>query len=63
MVTMAEPWRQPETGTYYRRRQIPKPLREEFGGRQLWKKSLATKDLGEARRAFAAANAELTARF
>ncbi|WP_457349196.1 DUF6538 domain-containing protein [Sphingomonas sp. UYP23] len=60
---MAEPWRHPETGTYYLRRQIPKPLREEFGGRQLWKRSLDTKDPGEARRVFAALNAELEANF
>ena len=63
MVAMAEPWRHPDTGTYYLRRQIPKPLREESGGRQLWKRSLETKDAGVARRAFAAANAELEARF
>lgn len=63
MVAMAEPWRHPDTGTYYLRRQIPKPLRDEFGGRQLWKKSLETKDPGEARRVFTAANAELEARF
>lgn len=63
MVTMAEPWRHPETGTYYLRRQIPKPLREEFGGRQLWKRSLETKDPGEARRVFASVNADLEARF
>jgi hypothetical protein len=63
MVAMAEPWRHPETGTFYLRRQIPKQLREEFGGRQLWKKSLETKDSAEARRVFAAANAELEGRF
>ncbi|WP_242153228.1 site-specific integrase [Sphingomonas sp. BAUL-RG-20F-R05-02] len=63
MVAMAEPWRHPETGTYYLRRQIPKPLREEFGGRQLWKRSLDTKDAAEARRVFAALNAELERRF
>ncbi|MGI4730860.1 MAG: DUF6538 domain-containing protein [Janthinobacterium lividum] len=63
MVAMAEPWRHPETGTYYLRRQIPKPLRGEFGGRQLWKRSLDTKDPGEARRVFAAVNAELEVTF
>jgi len=63
MVAMAEPWRHPETGTYYLRRQIPKPLREEFGGRQLWKRSLDTKDPAEARRVFAALNAELERSF
>ncbi len=63
MVAMAEPWRHPETGMYYLRRQIPKPLRAEFGGRQLWKRSLDTKDASEARRVFTAANAELEANF
>lgn len=59
MVAMAEPWRHPETGTYYLRRQIPKPLRDEFGGKQLWKRSLDTKDPAEARTTFTAMNAEL----
>lgn len=63
MVAMAEPWRHPETGTYYLRRQIPKTLREEFGGRQLWKRSLETKDASEARMAFTVANAELERMF
>lgn len=63
MVAMAEPWRHPETGTYYLRRQIPKPLRDEFGNKQLWKRSLETKDAGEARVAFTAANAELERMF
>jgi hypothetical protein len=63
MVAMAEPWRHPETGTYYLRRQIPKALRAEFGGRQLWKRSLDTKDPGEARRNFTALNAELEVLF
>jgi integrase len=63
MVAMAEPWRHPETGTYYLRRQIPKPLRNEFGGKQLWKRSLETKDAGEARAAFTVLNAELERMF
>ncbi|CAM3278287.1 DUF6538 domain-containing protein [Sphingomonas antarctica] len=63
MVAMAEPWRHPETGTYYLRRQIPKPLRSEFGGRQLWKRSLETRDSSEARTAFTVANAELERMF
>ena len=63
MVAMAEPWRHPETGTYYLRRQIPKPLRDEFGGRQLWKRSLETKDPGEARATFTVMNAELERMF
>ncbi|WP_156678187.1 site-specific integrase [Sphingomonas profundi] len=63
MVTMATPWRHPETGTFYIRRQIPKPLRDEFGGRQLFKRSLDTKDPDEARRLFPALNAELEQQF
>jgi hypothetical protein len=63
MVQMAEPYRNPETGVYYLRRQIPKALRIEFGGRSLWKRSLETKDAQEARRLFIAANADLEARF
>lgn len=57
MVTMAEPWRHPETGMYYLRRQIPKPLRGEFGGKQPWKRSIETKEAAEARRAFTTFNA------
>ena len=60
---MATPWRHPQTGTYYLRRQIPAPLRDEFGGRQLWKRSLETKDPDEARRMFATINAELETLF
>lgn len=63
MVAMATPWRHPQTGTFYLRRQIPAPLRAEFGGRQLWKRSLETKDPDEARRVFPAVNAELEALF
>lgn len=63
MVAMAEPWWHPETGTYYPRRQIPKHLREEFGGRQIWKRSLNTEAPAEARRTFAAVHAELETRF
>ena len=60
---MATPWRHPQTGTYYLRRQIPAPLRDEFGGRQLWKRSLETKDPDDARRMFATINAELETLF
>lgn len=63
MVQMATPWRHPETGTYYIRRQIPAALRPQFDGRTLWKVGLGTKDPDEARRMFAAANAELEKRF
>jgi hypothetical protein len=56
MVTMAAPCRHPDTGVYYLRRQTPKPLRGEFGGKQLWKRSLDTKDADEARRLFPSVN-------
>ncbi len=63
MVQVAKPWRHPETNVYYLRRQIPEPIRCEFGGRVLWKETLATRDPAEAARLFAAANAELERRF
>lgn len=52
-----------KTGTYYLLPQIPLPLRGEFGGRQLWKRSLDTKDADEARRLFPALNCELEQQF
>lgn len=63
MVKMAEPYRHPETGVFYLRRQIPGPLRSEFGGRQLHKETLGTKDAREAGGKFTVANAELEKRF
>lgn len=60
---MATPWRHPQTGAYYIRRQIPVALRSQFDGRALWKVGLGTKDPDEARRKFVVANAELERRF
>lgn len=54
---MATPWSDPRTGRFYLRRQIPLNLRPAFGGRAVFKKSLLTKDAGEARAAFARENA------
>ncbi|MGY2735594.1 integrase [Sphingomonas sp. UYP23] len=59
MVHMATPWKHPKTGIYYLNRQIPLPLRTEFGGRVHWKESLRTREPDEARRLFVAANARL----
>jgi integrase len=63
MVQMATPWRHPQTGSYYIRRQIPEPLRHCFGGKAIWQVSLKTKDLDAAKSLFAIANAELEQRF
>lgn len=60
MVQMATPWKHPKTGIYYLYRQIPAPLRGEFG-RQFHKESLRTRDPVEAARLFPAANARLQA--
>ena len=57
MVQMATPWQHPETGTYYIRRQIPEALRGAFAGKALYKLSLRTKNLADASRLFAQANA------
>lgn len=63
MVDMAKPWKHPETGVYYLRRQIPAVIREAFGGRQLYKASLGTRDAKDATVLFLHANAELEIRF
>ena len=34
MVTVAVPWKHPDTDVYYIRRQIPLAIRAAFGGRQ-----------------------------
>ena len=59
---MATPWTDPRTGRYYLRRQIPALLRPSFGNRVIYKKSLGTRDIGEARTAFAAENAKFEER-
>ncbi|WP_337251415.1 DUF6538 domain-containing protein, partial [Pseudomonas amygdali] len=46
MAFMAQPWKDPRTGTYYIRRRIPKelrPLLPEAG--ETYKRSLGTKDI------------------
>ncbi len=60
---MAKPYQLPETGVFYLRRQIPGALRSEFGGKQLHKVTLGTKDAREAVTKFIIANAELEERF
>lgn len=59
---MASPYRHPATGTYYLRRKLPKDVRHAFDGRELYKVSLGTKDVGDARTKFVLANAELEKR-
>lgn len=56
MGFMAQPWKDPRTGTYYIRRRIPndiKPLLPEAG--ETYKRTLGTKDPREAKTRFAAA--------
>ena len=56
MGFMAQPWKDPRTGTYYIRRRIPKdikPLLPEAG--ETYKRTLGTKDAREAKTRFAAA--------
>ncbi|GFZ94207.1 hypothetical protein GCM10019071_25630 [Sphingobium fuliginis] len=55
---MAQPWRHPQTGAYYLRRQIPENLRPAFGMRAVHKQSLRTKDFVRAAQLFIAVNAE-----
>ena len=62
-LQMASPYKDPRTRILYLRRQIPEALRGAFGGASLHKQSLRTRDMAEARIAFASANAELEARF
>ncbi|WP_370590945.1 DUF6538 domain-containing protein [Pseudomonas gingeri] len=53
---MAQPWKDPRTGTYYIRRRIPKdirPLLPDAG--ETYKRPLGTKDIREAKTRFAAA--------
>lgn len=53
MAKMATPWKDPRTGIYYLRRKVPKDLRSTLG--ELYKRSLGTKDLTEAKTLFAGA--------
>ncbi|EPF1336693.1 DUF6538 domain-containing protein [Pseudomonas aeruginosa] len=53
---MAQPWKDPRTGTYYIRRRIPKELRPHLpNAGETYKRSLGTKDAREAKTLFAAA--------
>jgi hypothetical protein len=63
MVDMAKPWKHPQTGVYYLRRQIPAAIRPAFAGKQLFKASLGTKDAAKATVLFLQANAELELQF
>jgi hypothetical protein len=63
MALMAAPWKHPNTGYFYLRRQIPAPLRPAFGGKSLYKVTLDTKIASEANILFLKANAELETRF
>lgn len=63
MAEMAKPWKHPQTGVYYLRRQIPTAIREAFDHRSLHKASLGTKDLRQATVLFLQANADLETKF
>ena len=63
MAEMAKPWKHPQTGVYYLRRQIPTAIREAFDDRSLHKASLGTKDLRQATVLFLQANADLENKF
>lgn len=58
---MAQPFRHPSSGIYYLRRRVPEALQSLLG--REYKRSLATKDASEAKRAFAAAWVESEALF
>lgn len=51
MARMATPWKDPRTGIYYIRRRVSKDLVQALG--ELYKKSLKTKDLSQAKLLFA----------
>lgn len=57
MSLMAQPWKHPQSGVYYFRREVPEPIRSVIGRRE-WKVSLRTKDLTQARLRFAAKSME-----
>lgn len=62
MVAMASPWRHPKTGVYWHRVDVPAALRPLLG-KTCIKKTLGTKDPGEAKRRFASIYAETLAQF
>ena len=72
MAVMAQPWKHPQNGIYYFRREVPADIRDIIGKRE-WKVSLRSKDLATVRsrfthesnrceEAFAAARAKLQGR-
>jgi len=62
MSLMATPFKHPKTGIYYFRRQVPADIKPIIKKSE-WKKSLATKELSEARPRFAAASSECEEQF
>ena len=48
---MAQPWKHPQNGILYFRREVPEDIRQFIGKRE-WKVSLKTRDLTEARLRF-----------
>lgn len=52
MTVMAQPWKHPDNGVYYFRREVPEDIRGVIGKRE-WKLSLKTKELVQARPRFA----------
>ncbi|MGW9820294.1 uncharacterized protein DUF6538 [Methylorubrum extorquens] len=59
---MSRPWPHPKTGVFWFRRRVPKDLLALVGRREE-KASLGTKDVGEAKRRFAAHAAKVEARW
>ncbi len=51
MALMAQPWKHPQNGILYFRREVPEEIRQIIGKRE-WKVSLKTRDLTEARLRF-----------
>lgn len=56
MAVMAQPWKHPQSGIYYFRREVPEDIRSSIGRRE-WKVSLKTRDLSLARPRFASESA------
>ena len=52
MGAMAQPWKHPQSGVFYFRREVPADIRTVIGKRE-WKVSLKTRNLSEARPRFA----------
>jgi len=56
MAVMAQPWKHPDNGIYYFRREVPQDIRPIIGKRE-WKVSLKSRDLATVRARFAAESA------